>query len=637
MKSDISAFDSYLFHEGTHYSMYEKLGAHVCTKNKKPGTVFSVWAPNAKAVTVICSRFNWEEHEIPMKRIGDGFWSVFVPQVTDGDLYRYKIKGCDGITRYKADPYARFSELRPSSASVVVSDDKYHWNDRAYRCRKKDVLDLPVSIYEVQLGSWKRKMSGEHDGFYTYRQLAPMLKEYCVFMGYTYVELMGICEYPFDGSWGYQVTGYFSPTSRYGSGNDLKYLIDTLHQAGIGVILDWVPAHFPKDSFSLGEFDGSHLYESEDPLRREYPEWGTYAFNHARPEVRSFLISSAFYWIREFHVDALRVDAVAAMLYLNFSRPAYQPNCFGGNKNLESIDFIKQLNHAVSTQTNAFMIAEDSSIEEGITKSVEEGGLGFKFKWNLGWMNDSLKYMKRDPVYRRYHHIEITSPFHYSFLEYYILVLSHDEVVHLKKSMIGKMPGTFADKVGNLKAFYTMQYTQPGKKLLFMGQEFGQDSEWNENKEISWELAEDAGHRDLMLTVKRLNEVYRSTAVLFTDTLRESGLEWINDHDNERNILSYIRKGGDTYKNALVIVINLSRTQYYNYQTGVPAAGKYVRIFSTYDNIPGQGGPLEMKGYPEVLSKPGECDQRPQHITYSLRPNEAVIFQFAGSKKGRRK
>lgn len=631
-KPYLSEMDTFLFHEGTNYEAYLKLGAHICEIGGKTGTLFTVWAPNAAEVSVITARTNWEEWRGTMKKNADGVFERFMEGVGKGDSYRFVITGADGKKRYKADPYAFYSEKRPQNASIVWPLDSYTWKDQAYMdnvpsdCTES--AKKPMSIYEVHLGSWKKDYRNGPDGFVNYNILGPQLAEYCEYMGYTHAELMGICEHPLDNSWGYQVTGYFSPTSRYGTPDDLRYLIDCLHEKNIGVILDWVPAHFPKDEFSLKEFDGTKLYEPEDPLRAEYPEWGTLAFDHGKPEVRSFLISSAFYWIKEFHIDALRVDAVASMLFLNFGRREWALNKDGGIENPESMAFLKQLNKAVRDRTKAYLIAEDSSIMKGMTSPVEEGGFGFLYKWNMGWMNDTLRYINRDPVYRKYHHDEITGTVDYTFLENYILVLSHDEVVHLKKSMAGKMHGTEGDRLSSLKAFYTLQYTHPGKKLLFMGQEFGDPKEWDENRCLDWGLSKDPWHRDILLNVKKLNEIYKKYPVLYTDTKDRRTFEWINKSDSSRNILSFIRRNPWNFNGALLVIVNLSPVMYADYCAGTPVAGSYRRIFSTYDELEKAACNEGFIPEPVILSEEIPCDIHSHRISYSLRPYEALILEF---------
>ena len=624
-------FDSFLFHQGTNYSAYSKLGAHPMKQGDIFGTNFAVWAPHARSVSIITAPTGWE-NEIAMEGSDSGVWEVFLANVGDGDAYRFVIVGADGIKRFKADPYAFRTELRPGNVSIVSALDSYVWGDDEYQSERDNttVLSKPMSIYEVHLGSWKKRYryAGDEDGFLNYRELADQLAEYVNYMGYTHVELMGICEYPFDGSWGYQVTGYFSPTSRHGEPNDFRYMVDKLHQCGIGVILDWVPAHFPKDIFGLENFDGTPLYEPSDHLRAEYPEWGTKAFDHGKPEVRSFLISSAFYWINEFHVDALRVDAVAAMIYVNFSRGQWRPNVFGGNINLESKDFLCQLNNEVTQKTTGYLIAEDSSAEWGITENVHNGGLGFMLKWNMGWMNDTLRYFKLDPVYRQYHHGELTHTVDYAFTENFVLDFSHDEVVHLKRSLVEKAPGSIMDRLGGLKTLYTYMFTYPGKKLLFMGQDFAQDREWSEDREIDWFLADEFGHRDVMECLRRLNAVYKSHEVLYSDSRNPITFEWVNRNDASRNILAYIRRNPWNYNSAVLVVCNFSPVRYDGYSCGVPVEGELKRVFSTYDSLPGGGGPASFEEGPELVSWLGECDRYPYHISYDLRPFEAIIVEL---------
>ncbi len=623
--------DNYLFRQGTSYEVYKKMGAHIVTENDVKGTRFVLWAPNARAVSVVCETIE-PDREIPMERSADGIWEVFIPQVKSGDVYRYAITGADGVKRYKSDPYSFRYQLRPDNGSVVCPLRGYKWNDSDYMedVDNTAVIDRPMAIYEVHLGSWKKEYKDEDDpdGFMNYRELGDQLADYVSYMGYTHVELMGICEYPFDPSWGYQVTGYFAPTSRYGAPNDLRYMIDTLHQRGIGVILDWVPAHFPKDDFALGRFDGTPLYESADPLRAEFPIWGTYAFDHGKPEVRSFLISSAFYWINEFHIDALRVDAVAAMQYADFSRSEWRPNIHGGHINLESTDFLKQINSELTQRTKGYLIAEDSSIERGITNDVHIGGLGFTLKWNMGWMYDTLKYLSYDFPERRYHHGELTHIPDYAFSENFILVLSHDEVNVGKGSITDRLFGSYEDKLASVKALYAFQFTFPGKKLLFMGLDFAQDSEWDFGKSLDRRLIDDPGHRDVMLTVKRLLSVYKETPTLYSDSKDSAAFEWVTKDFADANVIGYIRKNPWNYSGAVLVICNFSPWHHGGYSCGVPVDGEYTRIFSTYDFIPGQGGPEELGGYPVMRCENSWCDGKPYRLSYGLRPFESVIIKL---------
>ena len=623
--------DNYLFRQGTSYEVYKKMGAHIVTENDVKGTRFVLWAPNAQAVSVVCETIE-PDREIPMERSADGIWEVFIPQIKSGDVYRYAITGADGVKRFKSDPYSFRYQLRPDNGSVVCSLRGYKWNDSDYMADVDNtaVIDRPMAIYEVHLGSWKKEYKDEDDpdGFMNYRELGDQLADYVSYMGYTHVELMGICEYPFDPSWGYQVTGYFAPTSRYGAPNDLRYMIDTLHQRGIGVILDWVPAHFPKDDFALGRFDGTPLYESADPLRAEFPIWGTYAFDHGKPEVRSFLISSAFYWINEFHIDALRVDAVAAMQYADFSRSEWRPNIHGGHINLESTDFLKQINSELTQRTKGYLIAEDSSIERGITNDVHIGGLGFTLKWNMGWMYDTLKYLSYDFHERRYHHGELTHIPDYAFSENFILVLSHDEVNVGKGSITDRLFGSYEDKLASVKALYAFQFTFPGKKLLFMGLDFAQDSEWDFGKSLDRRLIDDPGHRDVMLTVRRLLSVYKETPTLYSDSKDSATFEWVTKDFADANVIGYIRKNPWNYSGAVLVICNFSPWHHGGYSCGVPVDGEYTRIFSTYDFIPGQGGPEELGGYPVMRCENSWCDGKPYRLSYGLRPFESVIIKL---------
>ena len=633
-------FDNYLFREGTHTEIYNKLGAHV----NGGGTEFSVWAPNARGVNLRiaksdcsgCTGIEMDEGNsllVTMARGVGGIWTAQVPGVGSGAAYRYEVLGADGIMRKKADPVAFRTRLRPSALSVVAEQGNYKWTDRNYmkRLAPEDVLKKPMAVYEVHLGSWKKDYRLGEDGFLNYRRLADELSEYVKFMGFTHVELIGICEHPFDGSWGYQVTGYYSPTSRYGSPEDFCYFVDKMHREGIGVILDWVPAHFPKDSFSFENFDGTPLYESPDPLLAEYPEWGTKAFDHSMPEVRSFLISNACYWLNGFHIDALRVDAVAAMLYTSFSREKWRPNKFGGTENLDSIAFLRQLSDTVKERTRGYLIAEDSSKMQGITADTEFGGIGFRLKWNLGWMNDTLKYFGKDPLYRGYHHGELTHTVDYAFTENFILVLSHDEVVHLKHSMLEKMPGSEGDKLAGLKALYAFQFLLPGKKLIFMGQELADSREWSEKREIPWENAGDVWKRAVMESLRELLTVYKGTPCLYNDYgSNPVTFEWVNRNDAVRSTVSFIRRNPWNYEGAVLAVCNFTPVQLDGYTCGVPEEGYYKRIFSTYDSLPGE----TVSGNTVPLSsEKRECDRYENTVTYNLRPYEVAVFAFPEAKR----
>jgi 1,4-alpha-glucan branching enzyme len=562
----------------------------------------------------------WTPWRDVMEKVDDSIWELFVPGMCEGVKYKFLIVRADGSEVYKIDPYEYGSEKRPNNASVVTNLENYVWGDDEYRKEKasENFLEKPMAVYEVHLGSWKKNVEKwwDEDRYLDYRRLAHELCEYVQYMGYTHIEVMGICEYPFDPSWGYQVTGYFCPTARYGSPEDFMYFVDYMHQNGIGVILDWVPAHFPKDEFGLANFDGTPLYEYADPLRAEYPEWGTKAFDLGKKEVSNFLIASAFFWVNKYHVDALRVDAVAAMLYNSFGRQEWRPNKDGGNLNYESFEFFRHLNSVLRSRTPAFLIAEDSSIIEGITAPASKGGLGFGLKWNMGWMNDTLTYAKKDPVYRKYHHWLMTHTFEYIFNENYILVLSHDEVVYGKGSMFNKMPGNRMDKFGSLKSYYTMMMGHPGKKLLFMGQDFAQENEWYYKESLDWHLCDDPGHRDVMNCYRALLKLYKERPVLHDDSGKNS-FEWIESGDVQRSIFSFIRRNPWNYNDALIFVINMTPVEYQGFGVGAPVSGTYKRIFSTYpDETPYT-----------VEAEKTLCNGRPYKCSFTLRPFESMIFE----------
>ena len=534
----ISELDTYLFAKGTHYEIYEKMGAHLAEEDGKAGTYFSVWAPNARSVSVVGDFNNWNRTAHPMQPVQQsGIWDIFVPGVKAGDLYKFAVETSQGYTVLKADPYGNQSQLRPDNASVVADIRYFDWTDQAWRrAHQEKKTESPMAIYEVHPGSWKKdpSMPGE---FYNFKKLAVELADYVLEMGYTHVELIGLSEHPFDGSWGYQVSGYYAPTARYGTPADFMYFVNYMHDHGIGVILDWVPAHFPKDEFGLGRFDGTALYEHQDPRKGEHPEWGTYCFNYGRTEVSNFLVANALFWIEKFHVDGLRVDAVASMLYLDFGRSSgnWIPNEDGGNQNYEAITFLKHLNSIVAQRNpGAMMIAEESTAWPKVTGDVDDGGLGFTYKWNMGWMHDFLEYMKCDPIFRKYHQNQITFSFMYAYSEKYVLVLSHDEVVHLKKSMIYKMPGTMPEKFGNLRVAYGLMMMHPGKKLLFMGQDFAQTAEWNEAKSLDWHLLEKyPEHQQLNHYYCDLLHFYQNEPALYELDDSPEGFAWINGSDAE--------------------------------------------------------------------------------------------------------
>ena len=625
----ISELDTYLFAKGTHYEIYEKMGAHLAEEDGKAGTYFSVWAPNARSVSVVGDFNNWDRTAHPMQPVQQsGIWDIFVPGVKAGDLYKFAVETSQGYTVLKADPYGNQSQLRPDNASVVADIRYFDWTDQAWRkAHQEKKTESPMAIYEVHPGSWKKdpSMPGE---FYNFKKLAVELADYVLEMGYTHVELIGLSEHPFDGSWGYQVSGYYAPTARYGTPADFMYFVNYMHDHGIGVILDWVPAHFPKDEFGLGRFDGTALYEHQDPRKGEHPEWGTYCFNYGRTEVSNFLVANALFWIEKFHVDGLRVDAVASMLYLDFGRSSgnWIPNEDGGNQNYEAITFLKHLNSIVAQRNpGAMMIAEESTAWPKVTGDVDEGGLGFTYKWNMGWMHDFLEYMKCDPIFRKYHQNQITFSFMYAYSENYVLVLSHDEVVHLKKSMIYKMPGTMPEKFGNLRAAYGLMMMHPGKKLLFMGQDFAQTAEWNEAKSLDWHLLEKyPEHQQLNHYYCDLLHFYQNEPALYELDDSPEGFAWINGSDAEHNMLTFCRMTKDK-KNCLLCHFNFSPVAYENFQSGVLCPGTYTEVFNS--NAAEYGGTGLVN--PEPIEAVKESwDFKDYSIKYHLGAYGVCIFKF---------
>ena len=625
----ISELDTYLFAKGTHYEIYEKMGAHLAEEDGKAGTYFSVWAPNARSVSVVGDFNNWDRTAHPMQPVQQsGIWDIFVPGVKAGDLYKFAVETSQGYTVLKADPYGNQSQLRPDNASVVADIRYFDWTDQAWRkAHQEKKTESPMAIYEVHPGSWKKdpSMPGE---FYNFKKLAVELADYVLEMGYTHVELIGLSEHPFDGSWGYQVSGYYAPTARYGTPADFMYFVNYMHDHGIGVILDWVPAHFPKDEFGLGRFDGTALYEHQDPRKGEHPEWGTYCFNYGRTEVSNFLVATALFWIEKFPVDGLRVDAVASMLYLDFGRSSgnWIPNEDGGNQNYEAITFLKHLNSIVAQRNpGAMMIAEESTAWPKVTGDVEDGGLGFTYKWNMGWMHDFLEYMKCDPIFRKYHQNQITFSFMYAYSENYVLVLSHDEVVHLKKSMIYKMPGTMPEKFGNLRAAYGLMMMHPGKKLLFMGQDFAQTAEWNEAKSLDWHLLEKyPEHQQLNHYYCDLLHFYQNEPALYELDDSPEGFAWINGSDAEHNMLTFCRMTKDK-KNCLLCHFNFSPVAYENFQSGVLCPGTYTEVFNS--NAAEYGGTGLVN--PEPIEAVKESwDFKDYSIKYHLGAYGVCIFKF---------
>ena len=631
---NISEYDMYLFGAGVHYDMYMKLGAHPCKKGRWQGVNFAVWAPNAKRVWVIGSFNDWNETSHEMKRLEpNGIYELFISNVKIGDMYKYLIETQDGRKLYKADPYANYAEMRPGTASKVADISKLKWSDEKWMearaaHKDEDVYRQPMSIYEVHPGSWKRHPGYDEDtGFYTYRELAVELTKYVKEMGYTHVELMGISEYPFDGSWGYQVTGYFAPTSRYGTPEDFAYLVNYLHRHKIGVILDWVPAHFPRDAHGLAEFDGSCLYEYADPRKGEHPDWGTKIFDYGKTEVKNFLLNSALLWVEKYHIDGLRVDAVASMLYLDYGKKdgEWVANEYGENKNLEAIEFFRHLNTLVCGRNpGAVMIAEESTAWPMVTGKAEDGGLNFTYKWNMGWMHDFLDYMKLDPYFRKDNHNKMTFAMSYNYSEKYILVLSHDEVVHLKCSMLNKMPGLGIDKYRNLMAGYAFMMGHPGKKLLFMGQDFGQLREWSEKRELDWELLQDEKHSHLQAFVKELLTIYKKYPAMYELDDRMEGFEWINPNDGYRSIFSFVRHG-KSGRNSLLFVCNFTPMARPDYRVGVPKKKKYTLLLNSDDAKFGGEGAERPTVY---QSEASECDGRPYSFAYELPPYGVAIFKF---------
>ncbi len=624
----ITEMDRYLFGQGTHYKIFEKLGAHPKTYKGKNGVYFAVWAPHAKAVGVVGDFNGWNPEATPMQNLEDsGIYEAFVPGLGTGSLYKFAITTREDKIIFKADPYAFSAEFRPGTASVVADISDFKWGDEKWIISRKssDPVKSPMSIYELHLGSWRKTNRAEKEGYYTYKEAAHELADYVKKMGYTHVELMGIAEHPYDGSWGYQVTGYYAPTSRYGTPRDFMYFVNYLHKKGIGVILDWVPAHFPKDAHGLVDFDGEPLYEYADPRKGEHPDWGTKVFDYGKNEVKNFLIANAMYWVENFHVDGLRVDAVASMLYLDYGRSAgnWLPNKYGENKNLEAIEFFRHLNSVLTGHlTGAIMIAEESTAWPGVTRGPESGGLGFTFKWNMGWMHDFLEYMKLDPYFRKYNHNKMTFGITYATSENYILSLSHDEVVHLKCSMINKMPGFPDDKFANLKAGYTFMIGHPGKKLLFMGQDFGQYHEWDEKVGLDWYLADEPAHRDLQKYFSDLLHIYQKYPALYRLDSDSNGFQWINANDGDRSIFSFVRRDETGRKN-LLFIVNFTPMARDDYRVGVPKAGTYTLILDNKHGLYGRGE------HPfSVRASKSECDGQPFSFAYPLPAYGTAVFRF---------
>lgn len=627
---EIGELDQYLFGQGNHYEIYEKMGAHKVTYKGKEGVYFAVWAPNARRVAVVGDFNGWDFEADYMERQEPvGIYTCFVPGVKEGDLYKFCIETQQGKRIFKADPFANYAELRPGTASRVADISHLKWTDSAWMTRREtwDHKKNPMSIYEVHLGSWMRHPGRDDEGFYTYREFADAIVKYVKDMGYTHVELMGMAEHPFDGSWGYQVTGYYAPTSRYGTPEDFAYMINELHRNNIGVILDWVPAHFPKDAHGLAEFDGTPTFEYADPRKGEHPDWGTKIFDYGKPEVKNFLIANALFWIEHYHVDGLRVDAVASMLYLDYGKQDGQwvANKYGGNENLEAIEFFKHLNSVVlGRNKGAVMIAEESTAWPKVTGAPEDDGLGFSLKWNMGWMHDFTEYMKLDPYFRKNAHHMMTFASSYAYSENYILVLSHDEVVHLKCSMLNKMPGLGFDKYANLKAGYAFMTGHPGKKLLFMGQEFAQLREWSEERELDWFLLAEPEHQAIQNWYRDLLHLYKKNKALYEMDSEPEGFEWINADDIFRSIYSFVRHSKDNKKN-LLFVCNFTPMERPDYRVGVPRRKQLKLVLNSDDKKYGGSGAERPLIYKPVKQ---ECDGQKYSIAYPLPAYGVAVFEF---------
>jgi len=621
--------DLYLAGEGTHHRLYERLGAHLHETDGVKGVSFAVWAPNARRVSVIGDFNRWDGRLFPMRQMGSsGIWEIFVPGLGQGTVYKYEIKTAKGDLRIKTDPYAFAMELRPGTASIVWELEAYEWHDDAWMTTRseRNLRQEPMAIYEVHLGSWMR-VAEEENRWLTYRELAPRLVEHAKKFGFTHVEIMPVAEHPFDGSWGYQVTGYYAPTSRFGNPDDFKYFVDACHQHGIGVIMDWVPAHFPKDDYSLRLFDGSALYEHVDPREGEHAEWGTLIFNFGRHEVRNFLMANALFWLDKYHIDGLRVDAVASMLYLDYGRQdgEWIPNRYGGNENLEAIEFFRELNKAVyGLFPGCFTIAEESTAWTGVTSPAHLGGLGFGFKWDMGWMHDTLLYFSKDPVHRKYHHNNLTFSMMYAYSENFVLPFSHDEVVYGKGSLLRKMPGDDWQKFANLRLLLGYMYTHPGKKLLFMGSELAQWDEWYHEKGLDWHLQPDSMHKAFQQFMMDLGRLYLEHSALWELDPSPEGFSWIDCNDSEGSVISYVRYGRE---NHLVCAFNFTPVPRQNYRVGVPGQGSYRERINS-DSVYYGGSDLGNEGYIEVEKIPSHGFS--QSISPALPPLACLILEPGG-------
>ena len=629
----ISSDDLYLFAEGKHYQIYDKLGAHPMTIDGVKGVYFAVWAPHARAVSVVGNFNMWDGRLHPMRTLEvSGVYEIFIPGVEAGAVYKYQILTRTGEILMKSDPYANCAELRPDNASVVADIREYRWTDKKWmQVREKEdrnsLRQKPMAIYEMHLGSWRKRVEDDDNGFYSYRELAPMIAEYVQKMGYTHIELMGIAEHPFDGSWGYQVTGYYAPTRRYGMPEDFMYFVNYMHEQGIGVILDWVPAHFPKDAYALGRFDGQALYEHPDSRRGEHPHWGTYIFNYGKREVENFLLANGLFWLKKFHVDGLRVDAVASMLYLDYGKDdgEWLPNEDGGNENYDAIHLFQHMNQVFEKEVPGCMIiAEESTAWAGVTSPAFLKGLGFLFKWNMGWMNDFLEYMQMDPLFRSGNHGRLTFSMQYAYSENFIQVLSHDEVVHGKGSMINKMPGEEPDKFANLRTAYGFMYGHPGKKLLFMGQEFAQFREWSEKRSLDWFLLDEKYNKQMQDYVRELNTLYQKYEALYVKDYDPAGFEWMSCMDADHSTVSFVRRGNSA-RNQLLFVCNFTPVQRDKFRVGVPCSGKYELILSSDETRFGGTG---VKNIKQVKAQKITHDGRDYSIQMNLPPLSVTVYRF---------
>ena len=622
----MTELDTYLFGQGTHYEIYNKMGAHLAVKNGKEGVYFVVWAPKAKEVYVVGDFNDWRAYGYDMKPVSDGgVYELFVEGAKAGQCYKFLIISQDGEALYKADPYANAAQMRPETASVITDLTGFKWTDDKWveNKKKEDHLSSAMSIYECHIGSWRKQKDGTKDGYMNYRDIAHELAEYVSDMGYTHVELMGIAEYPFDGSWGYQVTGYYAPTARYGTPKDFMYFVDYMHKKGIGVILDWVPAHFPKDAHGLANFDGSCVYEYADPRKGEHPDWGTKVFDYSKNEVSNFLIANGMYWVDKFHIDGLRVDAVASMLYLDYGRTEgnWVPNKYGGNGNLEAMSFLKHFNSMMKKRfPQAVTIAEESTAWPNVSGDPDNGDcLGFTFKWNMGWMHDFTEYMKLDPYFRKFNHGKLTFSLMYAYSENFILVLSHDEVVHLKCSMLGKMPGDKDDKFSNLKLAYAYMCGHPGKKLLFMGQEFGQWNEWSEERELDWYLLDDESHKQMKDFTKKCMLLYKNYRCLYETDYRPEGFRWINANDKDNSVYSFIRISPDNNKH-LLFVLSFTPVERNKFRIGAPLKGKYKLVLGSNEDIQKK----------TLTAVKGDCDGYKQSLLIDLPAYGIAVYEFSG-------